>query len=486
MTTNKLIILTNLLAFVGFGVNSEALNDHTATYKFASTAAKIAWPANSFDEQFSRTNSQFLGRFDVEDLDVERPVSVPLQNFSAHGRITLAVRSSGTQNGVAHFYSIENGSKTSAILTFQADGENFYLRPVTDTVINNKVRQPQHNKSTLKASRDFTVLFQFELPSDVAQETQIQNAQLSLFLTARQSGSSQFDLILLPPSSPPGKARLDGIASRYRGDQGIAEAPEVFHANNFDKQSLLDKLALRLGVKDSIWDNTNELQYIDHKSVQHFLPLEGRSLLVPFRTDRNLATNLDYLFLRHHGFEPEEAYFRYYLKVSPRAKVSGGGKFPGFGGTYNKAGWGGRANNGSNGWSARGSFFATVSETNSQWFNRLPIGSYLYEIDNKNRYGQTTPWGHPLSALEPGKWYSLEQRLKLNTPGKANGILQVWVDGHEIFHRQDMNFRNTDKLKIEKIWFNFYFGGTEKPDKNFNLFADNFVIASSYIGPVQQ
>ena len=55
--------------------------------------------------------------------------------------------------------------------------------------------------------------------------------------------------------------------------------------------------------------------------------------------------------------EPEEIFFRYYLRFDSDWKnATSDGKLPGISGTYGKAGWGGRPVNGHDGWSARGSF----------------------------------------------------------------------------------------------------------------------------------
>ena len=76
--------------------------------------------------------------------------------------------------------------------------------------------------------------------------------------------------------------------------------------------------------------------------------------------------------------------------------------------------------------------------------------------------------------------------MKLNTPGLSDGLLEVWVNGKKILRQDNKHFRDTAELKIEKIWFNFYFGGTEKPKYNFKMYVDNIVIASSYIGPIKK
>ena len=272
-----------------------------------------------------------------------------------------------------------------------------------------------------------------------------------------------------------------GLSQDYFYDEEITTDNNVYFADNFDDNSWKRKLLVKTGMAQPSWPN--KLTYSPQDTANFIDSKSSRSVLAPFSTKRKLATNLDFNFKKRLGFEPEEAYFRYYFKLEEGANVSGGGKLPGFGGTYNKAGWGGRGNNGFEGWSARGGFYGTITDEQSHWKDRLPIGQYLYEV-SKSKYGQTIPYGHPLSTLKPGKWYSIEQHLKLNTPGEKDGILEAWIDGVKVFSRSDLQLRNTPKLKIEKIWFNFYFGGTEKPKHDFNVYVDNIVIASKYIGPM--
>ena len=74
-------------------------------------------------------------------------------------------------------------------------------------------------------------------------------------------------------------------------------------------------------------------------------------------------------------------------------------------------------------------------------------------------------------------------KVKINTPNIADGIIEAWIDGKKVFSQDGLHFRNTEHLKIEKIWFNFYFGGTSKPKKDFSFYIDDIVIAKEYIGP---
>src|SRR5262245_39059232 len=136
---------------------------------------------------------------------------------------------------------------------------------------------------------------------------------------------------------------------------------------------------------------------------------KGTSLQVTTPRGEHTGTSFAYKFRERLGAEPEEIYFRYYLKFDPDWKhATSGGKLPGISGTYGKAGWGGRKVNGSDGWSARG-LFETPNGVDS-----TAIGFYCL----RGRYGEN--WRFQ-PRLEHGRWYCVEQYCKLNTPGEAGG-----------------------------------------------------------------
>ena len=116
-----------------------------------------------------------------------------------------------------------------------------------------------------------------------------------------------------------------------------------------------------------------------------------------------------------------------------------------------------------------------------------PIGTYCYHADMKGSYGNVWGWQDDYRGfLESNRWYSIEQHLKLNTPGKKDGILRAWVDGRLAFEKTDIRFRHVDKLKIEQIWMNVYHGGTKPSPYDQHLFIDNVVIAKKYIGAMKK
>ena len=214
-------------------------------------------------------------------------------------------------------------------------------------------------------------------------------------------------------------------------------------------------------------------------SARNFEPHRGRALRIRVDKGGHYGASLEYHFQKRTGAEPEEIFFRYYLRFADDWKPERGGKLPGIGGTYGRAGWGGRPVNGRDGWSARGLF-------NGQKAGHTPIGFYCYHADMKGKYGDNWLWDQGgFVGLENNRWYSIEQRARLNTPGKNDGILQGWVDGQLVFEKSDVRMRDVDTLKIETVWLNLYYGGTWTADADYHVYIDDVVISKVRIGPFE-
>jgi hypothetical protein len=200
----------------------------------------------------------------------------------------------------------------------------------------------------------------------------------------------------------------------------------------------------------------------------------------------NHAMSLTYKFQKENGYEPEEIYFRYYLRFADDwDQTVQGGKMPGISGTYGVAGWGGRRSDGTNGWSARGAFHRSIPDGNPL-AGTHPIGTYCYHADQEGPYGNVWLWQNGYRGyLMKNRWYGIEQYLRMNSPGERDGVLRAWVDGRLAFEKTDIRFRHTDRLKIEQIWMNVYHGGKKPSPYDQHLFVDNVVIARDYIGPMK-
>jgi len=217
----------------------------------------------------------------------------------------------------------------------------------------------------------------------------------------------------------------------------------------------------------------------------------------PFRGDSHLrvqvpegehyGTSFGYDFPDMGMEEPEEVHFRYAVRLGPTwtTQDGGGGKLPGFGGTHDTAGWGGRPSDGTNGWSARMLFWQPGSGRDT---GATRIGYYVYHADMTGTYGDNWFWsGGPIGSggvLETGRWYQVECYVHNNTPGENDGILRGWVDGEMVYEKTDVRFRDVARLGVEKVWFDLYYGGSWTAPDDMYVDFDNVAIAWAYIGPV--
>lgn len=122
-----------------------------------------------------------------------------------------------------------------------------------------------------------------------------------------------------------------------------------------------------------------------------------------------------------------------------------GGKLPGlFGGTETS---GGKHPDGTNGFSTR---FMWRREGQGEVYAYLPT---------RSDYG--TSIGRGKWHFTPGIWHHLEQQVDLNQPEQQNGRIQVWLDGKKVLNQSRLQFRTTEALKIEGIFFSTFFGGND-------------------------
>ncbi len=351
--------------------------------------------------------------------------------------------------------------------------------PQADTYLTQSTYRSQGNSDVLKISgAPDNGLIRFDLDSAMGLG-RLSKATLRLY-TTKQYGDAEIGVFRckqghdLPPSDS-----ILGLASRYPGDKGIAKDPDVVFATDFESEKWNDQ-----------WTYAGKMEVIDTVSEdaeRKFEPLDDKALRVKIAKGSTGALNTLFKFQKETGNEPEEIYFRYYLRLGDNwNQTLQGGKMPGISGTYGVAGWGGRKVDGTDGWSARGSFGLSIPADNPLG-GLHPIGTYCYHADMKGTYGDGWGWHNDYRGfLESNRWYSVEQYLKLNTPDKNDGILRAWVDGRLAFEKIDIRFRHVDKLKIEQIWMNVYHGGTKPSPYDQHLFIDNVVIAKGYIGPMKR
>ena len=162
-----------------------------------------------------------------------------------------------------------------------------------------------------------------------------------------------------------------------------------------------------------------------------------------------------------------EKWLRYRVKFEPGFDFRLGGKLPGLNsgrGQYS----GGNLPRAGEGWSAR-----------FVWGEGGQINLYLYTVETAGPWGDVLPLGATAIA-EPGRWHTLTQRIRLNTPGAADGVLEVWVDGKRVLSQGQRRWRSGDQGLIDSLFFSTFHGGGDAawaPRVDGQALFDDFVIS---------
>lgn len=204
----------------------------------------------------------------------------------------------------------------------------------------------------------------------------------------------------------------------------------------------------------------------------------GTALEVPIPAGRHRGMRMRFWMDDQFGAEPEAASATYWLYVPEDFEFadshSGGGKLPGFQGTYGNCGAGDLGPcDGSDGWSARMSFIrpkAAYLDTD------LGLAHYVYHGEMSGEalypYGTYLRWNRGLSF---GEWHRIDQFVRMNTPGEHDGVLRGWVDGELALDRDGMLFRDEGygNVRIQEFVNTVYFGGEwASPSDNAFYFDD--------------
>ena len=380
--------------------------------------------------------------------------------------------------GVVNFNSRENADRASrpSLVVTWSDGQIDRLEPSADTYFPCPSYGSFGSEVIFKVSADWHAMLVF--PFRARPGFTVRSAALRLVSDQQYGAGATVEVfgLHLPQAPKAMFAMGPGLAAGTLQDRGLEDKSGVLYVQRFGG---IGWLAFMSDLRT--FDN---LRQVDAGAANGFRPLDGSALAVTIKRGDRLALNHQIRFSSLIGHDPEEAYFRYYLRLGDNwDPVVDGGKLPGFAGTYGRAGWGLRPADGTNGWTARGGFFS-VSAADAKASDLRGVGTYADVANSPDYNGSTWGWNlGPTGLLHKNRWYSIEQRVKMNTPGKRDGVLQVWIDGKPAFSKTDIEFRTVPALKIESVWMNVYFGGTGIPDRDMTLYIDNLVIARHYIGP---
>ena len=362
------------------------------------------------------------------------------------------------------------------LLITDSDGRKHMVSPLADTMLQCSTARSLGASERLTVAGNSYAVLQFDLERFATMK--VSRAEIEMTAVDSVDGSASIGIYKLDvPRRDAHSPKGDGIAATHPNDAQLQDDPDVIMATGFEESDWR-----------SAWGPQTirgTFDIVNGAIGGQFAPLFGRALRVTIPKGENLGLDLSFSFTERTGSDPEELYFRYYLRLSNDwAPSVDGGKLPGISGTYGISGWGGRKADGSNGWSMRGQFYRQPDDANPM-HAFTTVGTYAYHADMQETWGDAWPWTNgSIGLLERNRWYCIEQYVRLNVPGSADGVLRAWIDGVLAFERTDIRYRDSASIKIEKVWMNIYHGGKATPASDLQLFLDNIVIARRYIGPL--
>jgi hypothetical protein len=276
--------------------------------------------------------------------------------------------------------------------------------------------------------------------------------------------------------TPPDVGRVSRASPRV-GDSAPANSPDATpfpSGNGVLLQNDLGYFGNGLVFVDRGWFGLDRARVLTSTD-----PLRGPVLRVtyPAGSASNLSAATDgtayggaQAYLRLAGGSVDHLHLRYYLRFQRGFEFVKGGKLPGFyGGSVTS---GGHIPSGTNGFSTR-----------YMWRGGGAGEVYAY-LPSSVEHGTSLGTGSWYFA--PGEWTSIEQEVRLNTPGRADGSVTVWINDRQVFQQTGMVYRTSAKLRIDGLFFSTFFGGGDSswasPRDQFSEFAQ-FALSSDHIGP---
>ncbi len=169
----------------------------------------------------------------------------------------------------------------------------------------------------------------------------------------------------------------------------------------------------------------------------------------------------------------DEMNLEYKLKFEDGFEFVKGGKLPGLCGGNCPSG----GESADNGWSAR--FMWRVRNIDGQ--DRVLGEVYLYHPDKPGQYGEDLYFKNRQFEFQAGRWYTLRQYVKMNSPGSYDGELTVWVDGELVLTKTSLRFRHSSDVGVDHMNFSTFFGGGDNswaPSSDQHVYFDDFHIFS--------
>lgn len=100
--------------------------------------------------------------------------------------------------------------------------------------------------------------------------------------------------------------------------------------------------------------------------------------------------------------------------------------------------------------------------TRLMWRKRGGMTTYAYYPDKPQtiRCGEDWWWSN---GLQSGRWHNLRLYVKVNTPGKADGVTRAWLDGRLVLEKRNVMYRYRSEMSygVTRAYLTTYAGGSD-------------------------
>lgn len=282
----------------------------------------------------------------------------------------------------------------------------------------------------------------------------------------------------------------DGIASKYPGDVGIENDPDVIFADDFEGHSQASDLEQKwdavFHMEDIRIATEPENVWFGSKALEFKVPQQDAEL--SNTVDKILNSELDVLYLRYYGkFQPPydvvgsshngsmiSAHYFIDGQATPGVPADGTNKF-----LANLENWRGEAATPSPG---DLNIYIYHPEQRSQWGDHFfPTGTVLPYSNEPFDFGPNFV-SRPDVVPELDQWACYEYMLKANTPGQRDGRITIWFNGALVADFENLRLRDVPELKIDRFGVGFHI--FSNPGGETKKWYDNVVAAKKHIGPM--
>jgi hypothetical protein len=96
-------------------------------------------------------------------------------------------------------------------------------------------------------------------------------------------------------------------------------------------------------------------------------------------------------------------------------------------------------------------------------------------------------WGQNIEPPAPapfpvGQWFCLEMTMTANTPGQPDGVMAYAIDGTEVLRREDMMFRTSPTLALNRTRLQHYITTEDAEGHSNRVWFDDVVVSTAPIG----